>query len=167
MPVDQIARTFGVDWPHLLAQTASFAIVCALLYRFAYTPVLMILEARRQQIAQGLANTEKIDARLKAIEAERQKVLVEAQTEAVRIMATARDAAKQIIEQETLHARILSQQIMRRARDAAGQERERVMAEARRDVTHLVVETTAAVAGKVLTDADQRRLAAEAARRIA
>ena len=43
MPVDQIARTFGVDWPHLLAQTISFSIVCALLYGFAYTPVLETL----------------------------------------------------------------------------------------------------------------------------
>jgi hypothetical protein len=42
-----------------------------------------------------------------------------------------------------------------------------MMADVRRDVTHLVVETTAAVAGKVLTDDDQRRLASEAARRIA
>ena len=30
--VAQIARTFGVDWPHLIAQTISFSIVCALLY---------------------------------------------------------------------------------------------------------------------------------------
>ena len=57
--IEQIARTFGVDWPHLLAQFISFGIVCALLYRLAYTPILKILEARRQQIADGLANADK------------------------------------------------------------------------------------------------------------
>jgi F-type H+-transporting ATPase subunit b len=167
MPLAEIAKTFGVDWPHLLAQSVSFAIVCALLYRFAYRPVLKMLDLRRQQIAQGLENTDKINARLKAIDDERQKVIVEAQTEAVRIVATARDTAKKLTEQETLHARMIGQQMMRRARDAAEQERGRMMADVRRDVTHLVVETTAAVAGKVLTDDDQRRLASEAARRIA
>src|SRR5215813_15573992 len=30
--IQQIARTFGVDWPHLIAQMISFSIVCALLY---------------------------------------------------------------------------------------------------------------------------------------
>ncbi len=30
--VEQIARTFGVDWPHLIAQIISFSIVCAVLY---------------------------------------------------------------------------------------------------------------------------------------
>jgi F-type H+-transporting ATPase subunit b len=167
MPIDQIAKDFGVDWPHLLAQTVSFAIVCGLLYRFAYKPVLKMLETRRQQIAQGFENAEKINARLKSIDDERQKVMVEAQAEAVRIVGTARETARNIVEQETLHARVLGQQMLRRAHDAAEQERERMMADVRREATHLVVETTAAVAGKVLTDADQRRLAAEAARRIA
>ena len=167
MPIDQIAKDFGVDWPHLLAQTVSFTIVCALLYRFAYRPVLKMLETRRQQIAQGLENTDKINARLKSIDDERQTVIVDAQSEAVRIVGTARETARRIVEQETLHAHVLGQQMLRRAQDAADQERERMMAEVRREATHLVVETTAAVAGKVLTDADQRRLAAEAARRIA
>ncbi len=167
MPLADIARTFGVDWPHLIAQTISFSIVCALLYRFAYSPVLKMLETRRQQIAQGIANTDKINAKLEAMDAERHEVLAAAQTEAVRIIATARDTAKKILDQETLHARVVGEQMMRRAHDAAEQERKRVMSDVRREMTHLVVTATAAVAGRVLTDADQHRLATDAARRIA
>jgi lauroyl/myristoyl acyltransferase len=62
--IEQIARTFGVDWPHLTAQMISFAIVCAMLYWLAYQPVLRMLEERRKQIAMGVANTEKINAAL-------------------------------------------------------------------------------------------------------
>ena len=51
--VAQIARTFGVDWPHLGAQIISFSIVCAVLYKFAYRRILEMLEQRRQQIALG------------------------------------------------------------------------------------------------------------------
>ena len=49
--VEQIARTFGVDWSHLIAQIISFSIVCAVLYKYAYGPILAMLEQRRQQIA--------------------------------------------------------------------------------------------------------------------
>ena len=62
--VQQIARTFGVDWPHLIAQTISFGIVCVLLYKFAYRRVLGMLEERRQTIAESLANAEQIKAEL-------------------------------------------------------------------------------------------------------
>ena len=43
--IEDIARTFGVDWSHLIAQIISFSIVCVLLQRFAYKPVLKMLEA--------------------------------------------------------------------------------------------------------------------------
>ena len=80
--VEQIARTFGVDWPHLIAQTISFGIVCALLYWLAYRPILQMLDQRRQQIAQGLANAEKIKAELAKTEAQRHEVLAAAHVEA-------------------------------------------------------------------------------------
>ena len=60
--VKQIADTFGVDKPHLFAQIISFIIVCTALYFFAYKRVLAMLEERRQRIAEGLANAEKIKA---------------------------------------------------------------------------------------------------------
>ena len=41
-----------------------------------------------------------------------------------------------------------------------------MLAELKREVGRLVVETTAAVVGKVLTPEDQRRLAEEAARQL-
>ena len=63
--VQEIARTFGVDWSHLVAQIISFGIVCLLLYRFAYRRVLQTLAARRNEIAGGLANAEKIKDELR------------------------------------------------------------------------------------------------------
>ena len=80
----QIARTFGVDWTHLLAQIISFSIVCAVLYTFAYRRVLAMLEERRQQIALGLANAEKIKAELDRTEAQRQEVMAQAYAESAK-----------------------------------------------------------------------------------
>ena len=52
--ISQIARTFGVDWPHLISQIVSFGVVCVVLYLFAYRRVLAMLDERRVQIASGL-----------------------------------------------------------------------------------------------------------------
>ena len=77
--VQEIARTFGVDWAHLIAQIISFGIVCVLLHRYAYRPVLAMLAARREEIAEGLANAEKIKAELARTEAQRQEVMTPGQ----------------------------------------------------------------------------------------
>ena len=164
--LDAIARTFGVDWAHLLAQIVSFGIVCALLYWLAYTPVLRMLAARREQIAQGLANTEKINAALAGIEAQRRDVLADAQALAATFISNARDVAKQLNEQETQRARVTADDIVMKAREAAAEEHARMLAELKREVSRLVIQTTAAVSGKVLTADDQARLAEETARHL-
>jgi F-type H+-transporting ATPase subunit b len=56
---------------------------------------------------------------------------------------------------------------MAKAREAAALEHERTMAELKRELGRLVVETTSKVTGKVLTPDDQRRLQEEAGRQLA
>jgi len=161
-----IATTFGVDWPHLLAQIASFCIVCFILYRFAYRPVLKMLELRRQQIAQGLANAEQIKAELARTEAQRKEVIVQANVEANKLIEEARAAASRLREQETQKAIAAAEQILVKAREAAGQDYARMLADLKREVGGLVVQATAKVVGKILTPEDQRRLAEETAKEL-
>jgi F-type H+-transporting ATPase subunit b len=161
-----IATTFGVDWPHLLAQVASFCIVCFILYRFAYRPILKMLEVRRQQIAQGLANAQQIKAELARTEAQRQEVMAQANVQANKLIEEARAAASRLQEQETQKAIAAAEEIIAKAREAAAQDYARMLAELKREVGRLVVQTTASVTGKILTPEDQRRLAEETAKEL-
>lgn len=162
--IEQIASTFGVDWPHLLAQIISFGIVCGVLYLLAYKPILRMLEARRQQIAGGLANAEKIKAELARIETERLDILRTADGEGKQLIEEARAAAARLQAEETRKAIAVAEQIVVRAHEAAERDRATMLAELKHEVGRLVVQTTASVAGKVLTPEDHRRLAEETAR---
>lgn len=165
--LEEVARTFGVDWTHLLAQCVSFSIVCAVLYYFAYTPILKMLEARRQQIAAGIANAEKIKAELARIEAERQEILLAAGEQGQQLVEEARAAAALVRTQETQKAAAEAAQIVVRAHEAAERERAQLVESARREIAQLVIATTASVTGKVLTADDHRRLAEETASQLA
>jgi len=165
--VQEIARTFGVDWAHLIAQIISFGIVCFLLHRFAYRPVLAMLESRRKEIAQGLANAEEIKAELARTATQRQEVMTQANTQATKLIEQARAAAARVQEQETQKAIAAAETIIAKAREATAQDDARMLAELKREVGRLVVLTTGAVTGKVLTPDDQRRLAEETARVVA
>jgi F-type H+-transporting ATPase subunit b len=164
--VEQIARTFGVNWPHLFAQIVSFCIVCGLLYLFAYKPILAMLDERRRQIAQNIADTERIRAELTSSEAHRREMMMNAQAEAARFIEEARAGAARLQEQESQRAVAAAEQILSKAREAAEVDYARMLAELKREVGRLVVQTTAVVTAKVLTTEDQRRLAEEAAREL-
>ena len=54
------ADTFGWNPWLFLSQVISFVIVALLLQRFAYKPILAVLEERRRTIEEGQINAEKI-----------------------------------------------------------------------------------------------------------
>src|SRR5882724_6375408 len=150
--VRDTADTFGWDPRLFFAQVISFIIVAYLLKRFAYKPILGVLEQRRQQIAQANLNAEKIKQQLAEAEQRHAEILAKANAEAQKMIEEARTSAAHLAD--------------RKQREASAIEHERTMSQLKRELGRLVVETTAKVTGKVLTPDDQRRLQEEAARTV-
>ena len=162
-----VATQFGLDWPHFGAQCVSFLIVAGLLYKFAYKPVVTVLEERRERIAEGLRNAEQIKKDLANAQAKAQEILNEAGAKATKMIEEARAAAAKVQEAETQKAIAAATDIVEKARQASEAEHNRMLTELRREVGRLVVATTGKVTGKVLTPDDQQRLAEEANRQVA
>jgi F-type H+-transporting ATPase subunit b len=160
-------QLLGINWPKLLAQTVNFAIVLFVLWRFAYRPVLALLAERRERIAQSMANAEKIQAELARTEAARQEILDQANAQANKLIEEARAAAARVQEIETQKAVAAAEQIIVKAREAAAQDHARMLADLKREIGRLVVQTTGKVTGKVLTIDDQKRLAEETEKQLA
>ena len=156
----------GIQWKILLTQTISFSIVLFFLWRFAYRPIFAMLEARREKIADGLANAEKIKVQLAKTETDRQAVLAQAGDLANKMIEEARAAAAHVREVETQKAIAAAEQIITKAREATAQDHARMLVELKREVGRLVVQTTTTVTGKLLTPEDQRRLAEETEKQL-
>jgi F-type H+-transporting ATPase subunit b len=157
----------GIDWKALFTQLISFSIVFFVLWRFAYKPIFAMLQMRRERIAESLANAEKIKADVARTEVERQKILADAGDKANKLIDEARQAAARVREQETQKAISAAEQIVIKAREAAAQERAQMLTGLKREVGRLVVKTTTAVTGKILTPDDQKRLAEETEKQLA
>jgi len=162
----EIAQQFGLDTPHFIAQVISFCLVTFLLYKFAYAPILKMLEFRRQAIAESLANAEKVKLELANAQAKAHEIVTQANNQANKLIEDARAAAARVQEAETQKAVAEAAQIITKAQEAAAVEKARTMAELRREVGRLVVETTGRVTGKILTPEDQQRLAEETTRQL-
>ena len=165
--VTDIASRFHVDKPHFFAQVISFCLVTFLLYKFAYDPILKMLDERKQRIAESMENADKIKAELARTEAARQEILSKADAQANKLIEEARAAAARVQEQETQKAIATAEQIIAKAREAASQDHEKMLADLRREVGRLVVDTTGKVTGKILTSEDQKRLADETISQLA
>jgi F-type H+-transporting ATPase subunit b len=160
-------QALGISWPKLIGQIVNFGIVLFVLWRWAYRPVLALLEERRQKISESMENADRIKAELAKTEATRQETMNQAHAQANQFITEARAAAARILEQETQKAVAAAEQIVTKAREATEQDHARMLAELKREIGRLVVETTAKVSGKVLTKEDQQRLMAETTKELA
>jgi F-type H+-transporting ATPase subunit b len=165
--VRDTADTFGWNPWLFLSQVVSFSIVALLLKRFAYKPILAVLEDRRRRIEEGLLNAEKIKKELAEAQKRYAEILAKANADAQKMIDEARESSAHLAERKQQEAIAAAEQIIAKAREAAAFEHERTMESMKRELGRLVVETTAKVTGKVLTSEDQQRLQEEAARQVA
>jgi F-type H+-transporting ATPase subunit b len=166
-PVHQIAQQFGVDWWKLLSQAISFSIVVFVLNKYAYGPILDVLAERRKKIADGLAAAEEMKKQLAAAQEQASDILAKASAQAQKSIDDAKAAAKALQEKESQRAIMEAEQIVNKAREATQREHNKMLADLKKEVARLVIQTTKTVTGKVLSDADQRRLSEEAAKQLA
>lgn len=165
--ITQIFTTFGVTWPKFIAQIVLFLIVYGILSKFAFGPIIKMLEERRRRIEEGQLNAEKIKQQLAEAEIRYQEVLHKANTEAQAIINEARASGEALTQRQTQEAIRSAEDILVKARAEIDLEQKRMVADVKKQMIHLVVDTTAKVTGKVLTDVDQKRLSEETAKQLA
>jgi F-type H+-transporting ATPase subunit b len=160
--LENISKTFGLNWPFFIAQVVNFFLVIFVLKKFAFGPIQKMLEERRDRIAQGEANLIRIQKQLADSEANTAAAIAKANEDAARLINEAKTSAAALSEQKAQEAISTAQQILAKAEAAAQAERAAIKAELKQEFGRLVTATTAQVTGKILTGDDQSRINQEA-----
>lgn len=137
--MEQIVNVFGIDWKVLTVQVVNFAVLLGLLWYFLYRPMLTLIEKRRTQIIEGVANAERAEVALKDAGTKKAEIVTKASREAEDIVAAAREAGKQkeanmVREAEAKAARIVTEATMR-----AEESQREALEKSKDDIARLVV----------------------------
>ena len=162
-----LPQQFGVTWELLLSQCIAFLVLAFALKKFAYGPVLKVLEERKQRIAEGIENADKIKAELEDTQAQKDAILKEAGEKRQEIIDAAKAAAAKLEREEAEKALKKAEDIIAKAQEATEAARQEMMSELKAEIGRLVVDTTIKVSGKVLSEDDQQRLIDETNKELA
>ncbi len=165
--IKDVLSLLGITWAKFIAQCIIFLCVYFILKRFAFAPVMAVLEERRRRIAAGEENLVKIRARLESTETETQARIDEANGQAARMIEDAKQSAAAVGEKKRQEAIREANDILVKAREASRLEHDRLLEDLRKDFGRLVVGATESVTGKVLSKTDQEKINKEAASQIA
>lgn len=162
----QIAGDFGLAWGKFFAQVIIFILVYTILKKYAFGPIIGMLEQRRQRIADGEAKLEKITRDAAEAAKNSQAILDKAEADAARLVKEADDAAKLIQERRQQDAVASANTIIAKAREAAQLEQEQLMSQLKREFGRMVSDATSRVTGKVLNTEDQSRINQETSAQV-
>lgn len=155
-------EALGIDLKLLIAQIINFGILFFLLSKFAYKPILNILEERRMKVEQGIKDSEEAGKRLAEAEAEAEKIQEKAYKDANEILKNAKAAATEEASQIVKKASDQADRVMKGAKEEAASAKDKVMAEAKKEISDVVVIALDKIVGSELTVEQKNKLTSKA-----
>ena len=162
--VDELIRIFGIDWKLLLAQAVNFGVLLAVLWKFAYKPILAILRKRREDIEKGMLDARKAGEKLAGITALQAEKLEEARREALEIVNRAEALARQQKDEIMAAAASRGETLIAEARRAIAEEKNKLSAELKHEARELIRDGVLRVLHKMPPAERDRELIKEAMR---
>ena len=148
----------GINGPFLVAQIINFIILFLILRRFLFPPLLNMLDARKQRIAEGLAAA---DVARKEAEAERAQLMAQIQAErsaAQQRIAEAAAQAERVKVDILAQAQREAEEIKTRALQEGEAEKQRILSEAQKQIAELALLATERVVRHGIDESLQRQL---------
>lgn len=151
----------GIDVTLLVTQIINFVIIMFVLKKFAYKPVLDMLDKRKAKIEEGLKLRDEMSAKKDELEKERAKTLANARKEGQRMIKAAITEAKKkgqaIVAGEQRKVADERDQMLKEV----DQERQKITSQARKQALQYAVLISEKLLGKKLDAAEQKRLIKE------
>jgi len=135
----------GVDGKAFLIQLITFLLAFLVLKRYAFKPIIKVLNERRETIERGVSLGEEMKRERAKLESEVEDKLHEARQKADEILATANDAGRQAIREAEEKARTKAAGIIEAGEARIVQDTARARQELEKELVGLVADATEAI----------------------
>lgn len=148
--MEELIKTFHIDWKLLIAQLINFGIVVFVLYKFAIKPLTKVMDERTTEIEKSLIDAKKIEENLAQTEKDRQELLTQAKREAQNIIQKSQEEGKKQGEEMVIKAKTEVANVIAGAKEQIAQEKDKMFKEVRAEVVNLTIAATRKILGKVV-----------------
>lgn len=135
----------GLSLPALIFQLINFGILYFVLNKYAFPPIIRLLDSRRKTIAQGIEDADAAKAAKEQAETERQRVIEGARNDASDLVEAARSEAKREADRIVKEAHAAADATVSGAEQRIERERREARAELMQELGGVVAAATAAV----------------------
>lgn len=143
-------------------QIVNFTILLFLLTKFAYKPILDLLENRRKLVDKGLKDAETAEKSLAKANEDSSKIIQDAYSEANKIIEEAKAGAATEAKEIVLKANDQADKVVARAQAEADSLKEKTLKEAKQEIAGLVTTALDKIISNNLDETTKQKLSKEA-----
>lgn len=138
--MQSLIESFGIDWKLLVSQVFNFLVIFGVITFLVYKPLAKSIAERRKRIAEGLEKSEEADHRLKEVSMLEKETLKKAETEAMKVIASAEEKGKKEESKILKEAEEKGRLVKEKAMEEIAEARERSMQSAEQEIASLAKE---------------------------
>lgn len=137
--MSELITKLGIDWKLLFAQIINFLVLLFVLYKFAYGPILAMLEKRQKRIEKGLKDADEARRKLAESEEKQKEILKKARVEAKEIIEKARLQSERVKSELAAEAKAQAEKVIADAKAEIDREKQKTILEIKSEIGELVV----------------------------
>ncbi len=158
--------TLGLDVDIFIAQLVNFLLVMIVLWKFAYKPIIKMLDDRTARIDKSMKDAEHVEKRVAALEDERKMIVAEARKEASVIVEIARTDAEALKTDLVEKSKREVERVIVHGKAQLKSEQESMMREARKELVEIAVAAAKKILIESVDDKKANSLAEEVVRKM-
>lgn len=132
--------TLGINLKIFLAQLLNFAIVLLVLWKWAYKPIVKLLEERQEKIERSVKQADAVEKRVVELESEQKEVIATAKSEGAKILDEARLSAEDRKKELLAKAKEEVKGVVSQGKAQLEAQKVQMIVEAREEIAAIAVE---------------------------
>jgi len=164
--MEELIKTFHIDWKLLIAQLVNFFLVLGVLWKFALKPLQKIMADRSQEIQNSLRQAKEIEQKLKETDQNKINTLLQAKKDAQAIIDQTNKEAEILREKKVSELRLEMEKIVAQTKTSLANEKEQMIREVKSEVADLVIAVSSKLLEKNIDNENNKKLIASTVEQV-
>ena len=151
--------TLGINLKIFIAQLINFVVVLLVLWKWAYKPIVNLLDKRSERIEKSLKEADEIEKRLSELDSEQKALLAKAKQEANEVLEAARAQAESQKASMLDKAKGEVQTVVEKGKIQLQAEKEQMLRDAKSEIVAIAVEATKKILEESIDEKASQKIA--------
>ncbi len=153
--------TLGINLNTFIAQLINFVVVLLVLWKFAYGPIVKMLDERSKKIEESIKLSEEVNVRVKKMEVEQKEVIASAKQEAMVILEAARNDAETRKQELLATAKKEVERVVTQGKEQLKAEKTQMIQEVKTELVGIVIAATKKILESEVDEKTSHKIASD------